>query len=104
MSVADATRFDMLKKPTMAEMSQMSRSVNPTRRSRSRSPSSTLQGEAVSLTVKSSIARVLPDGGAMGGEAVVAAVLRRYRYRNNLALELRETGLTEHQVVVHGNE
>src|SRR6185295_3801667 len=45
------------------------------------------------------IARVLPDGGAMGGEAVVAAVLRRYRYRNHLALELRETGLPEHQVV-----
>ena len=30
--VADATRFDMLKKPTTAEMSQMSRSVKPARR------------------------------------------------------------------------
>ncbi len=44
MSVAEATRFDMLKKPATAAMSQMSRSVKPARRSRSRSPSSTLQG------------------------------------------------------------
>jgi molybdopterin/thiamine biosynthesis adenylyltransferase len=56
-SVADATRFVMLKKPATAAMSHTSRSEKPERRSVARSSSSMSHGSAVSLTAKSSMAR-----------------------------------------------
>ena len=56
MSVAEAIRFDMLKKDATAAMSQMSRSLNPASRSLARSGSSTLCGASARSQAKSSIA------------------------------------------------
>jgi hypothetical protein len=46
----------------------------------------------------------LPHRGAVGDQAVVAAVVRRYRDRDHLALELAQARRRQHQVVVHGDE
>src|SRR3974390_190149 len=53
MSVAKAMRFDMLKKPATAAISQMSRSVKPASRSALRSASSISHGCAFNFTAKS---------------------------------------------------
>src|SRR6516164_3605453 len=57
MSVAEAMRFDILKKPATAAMSQMSRSEKPAWRTVLRSDSSIPHGSAVNFMAKSSIAR-----------------------------------------------
>ena len=120
-------RFDMLKKPATAEISQMSRSEKPARRSRSRSAFLHAPGRGRELDreiehgalalvqprhaivhhhllAEQRIAGILPHRGAVRGEAVVAAVLRRHRDRDHLALELGKPALAQHQVVVHGDE
>src|SRR5215475_13655200 len=105
MSVALATRFDMLKKPATAAMSQMSRAENPALRSAARSASSIAHGSAVSLTAKSSMARSRGERrGAVRRQAVVAAVHLRHRDRDHLALELGKAGGRDHEIVVHGDE
>ena len=50
------------------------------------------------------IAGILPHGRAMRSQAIVAAVLRRHRDRDHLALKFREAGVAQHQVVVHRGE
>jgi hypothetical protein len=47
------------------------------------------------------VARELAHRGAVGGEAVVAAVEARHDHSDHLALELRQPRGREHQVVVH---
>ena len=117
----------MLKKPATAAMSQMSRSVKPARRSASRSlllDRPGLGGELHREVEHGALALAQPRGavvhhhqfaqrriarqrahrGAMRHQAVVAAVLRRHRDRDHLALELGQAGRRQHQVVVHGDE
>ena len=50
------------------------------------------------------IARELADGRAVGGEAVVAAVLARHHDGDHLALELRQPRGREHEIVVERRE
>ena len=40
----------------------------------------------------------------MGDQAVVAAIVRRHRDRDHLALELAQARGRQHQIVVHGDE
>jgi len=59
MSVGVAMRLVMLKNAVTAQMSQMSRSLNPARRSALRSAAPVSAGTVVSRCAKSSIARCL---------------------------------------------
>ena len=127
MSVADATRFDMLKKAATAPMSQMSRSVKPARRNVSRSGvfdgprfGRELDGEiehrALTLRqgrgavvhhhqfAKRRIAGQRTHRCAMRDQAIVAAIVRGHRDRDHLALELAQARRRKHQIVVHGDE
>ena len=112
MSVADATRFDMLKKPATAAISQMSRSEKPTRRKAAVlvldppglgsqldgkiEHGALARGQARRTVVhrhqlaERRIAGQRAHRGAMSDEAVIAAVLRRNRHRDHLALELAQ--------------
>ncbi len=127
MSIAAATRFDMLKNAAVEAMSQMSRSEKPASRSAARSASTILAGSSVSLTANSSIAFCLGERSAarkfitiispkrrvagklahrraMGGQAIVAMVDRGDGDRDHLALQLRQAGLAQHQIIVHVGE
>ena len=59
MSLAEAMRFDMLKKAAVAAMSQMSRSVQPALRNMARSASTMRSGASVMTVANSSMARCL---------------------------------------------
>ena len=127
MSVADATRFVMLKKPATAAMSQISRSEKPARRKRlavlfldQPRLGGELDGEiehgAFALRqprravihrhqfAEHRIAGQLAHGGAVGDQTIIAAVLRRDRDRDHFALELAQARRRQHQIVVHGDE
>ena len=56
------------------------------------------------LLAEQRLAGILPHGGAVRGQTVVAAVVRRHRDGDHLALELGEAARAQHQVVVHGGE
>jgi hypothetical protein len=101
MSVALATRLDMLKKPATAEISQMSRSENPARRRASQLdreiqhrplPFGQPRGAVIHRDqfAQDWIAGILPDRGAMRHQAIEAAIIRRYRDRDHLAFELAQ--------------
>ncbi len=50
------------------------------------------------------IAGELAHGGAMGDQAIIAAVMRRHRDRDHLAFELAQARRRQHQIVVHGDK
>ena len=127
MSVAEATRLVMLKKPATAAMSQMSRSEKPASRSACAVGLVHRGAGGRHFSAKASIARVpvveggrapvhhqhlaqrriarqLPHRRAMGGQAVEAAVHRRDDDRDHLALELAQAAVGQHQVVVDRGE
>ena len=113
----------MLKNPATAPISQMSRSLNPAARSDSRSGSSIAQGSRVSLSAKSSMARwrcesfrgavihrhqlaedriagILPHGGTVSRDAIIAVIAARNDHGDHLALELGEARGCQHQIVI----
>jgi hypothetical protein len=106
MSVADATRFDMLKNPTIAEISQISDAPQPLaiavfhrprlacqldRKIEHRTlPLRQPRGAIIHhhQFAKHRIAGILPDRRAMRHETIITTVLRRHRDRDHLALGL----------------
>ncbi len=116
-------RFDMLKKPATAEMSQMSRSEKPALRNAARSGSPTSHGvrelprkiqhrartrvEIGGAVVcdhrlgEHRVAGQLSEHRAMRDQAIVTVVRAGHDDGNHLALDLGQARLAEHQIVGH---